>query len=160
MKRFITLMLALILFALPALAEPMGQFDYVDDLTETGAPIYYFEDLSLQLPVEWLGKVIVFANENSASFYQRDSYDKYLEEGLEGGGFLFSLGACVNDSFTELPSYKYLGFSENSCMNYYIELPTDYPAYMDDAIRAEYDMMSSQIEYIVEHVDIYPERTE
>ena len=161
MKKLIALLIALLLLGLSAAAEPMSYFDYTDDILEDGSLIYYFEDLSLQLPVEWLGKVIVFSNENGASFYQRDSYDKYLEEGLEGGGFLFSLGACVNDSFSELPAFAYLGFSENSCMNYYLDLPTDYPAYMEDDIRAEYDAMLAQVtDYVVPNASIYPERSE
>lgn len=155
MKRFIAIALALMLFALPALADPMGPFDYTDDITEDGCPIYYFQDLSLKLPAEWLGRVFALPGENSVSFYQRASYEKYLEEGIEGGGFLFSLGACVNDSFTQLPSYEYLGFSESSVMNYYLELPTDYPAYMQDDIRSEYDAFCAQIGYVVENVQFY-----
>ena len=160
MKRLFTLLIALLLIALPALAEPMGPFDYTDDILEDGSLIYYFQDLSLQLPAEWAGKLMVEVGENGTSFYQRASYDKYLEEGIDGGGFLFSLGASVNSSFTELPAYAYLGFSENSVMNYYLVLPSDYPAYMEDDIRAEYDAMIAQIDYIVANVDIYPERTE
>lgn len=154
MKRFLILMLALLIVALPALAET-SSFGYYDDVLEDGSLIYYFEDLSLQLPAEWAGKLYVEESGNGASFYQKASYEKYKEEGLGGGGFLFSLGASVNDSFTELPAYAYLGFCEDSCMNYYLQLPSDYPAYMQDDIRAEYDAMSAQIDYVVEHVDIY-----
>ena len=96
----------LLSFALPAAAEPapMGPFDYTDDLLEDGSPIYYFQELSLTLPPEWNGKVMALREVNGTSFYQKASYDKYQEEGINGGGFLFELSASVNGSFSELPA--------------------------------------------------------
>lgn len=135
--------------------QPMGALDYTDDILPDGSPIYYFQELSLTLPASWQGKVIAMPDGNGVSFYQRASYEKYQQEGIDGGGFLFQLGASVNSSFSELPSFEYLGFSEESCMNYYLVLPTDYPAYMQDDIRAEYDEMSGQIDYVVRHVSFY-----
>lgn len=157
MKRVFALLTALLILALPALAEPMSYFDYTDDILEDGSLIYYFPELSLQLPAEWRGKVMAVQQDNGTSFYQKASYEKYREEGVEGGGFLFMLGASVNGSFSQLPAFEYLGFSEESSLNYYLTLPTDYPAYMDDAIRAEYDAMSAQTDYVVEHARLYAE---
>ena len=154
MKRVLSLIIILLL-VLPALAEPMSWLDYTDDLLEDGSPVYYFPELSITLPADWNGKVVVMAEEARTAFYQRASYEKYQAEGLDGGGFLFALGACVNQSFTELPSFEYIGFSEESAMNYYLELPSDYPAYMDDAIREEYDAMAAQIGWVAEHAVIY-----
>jgi len=155
MKKMFSLLIALLLIALPALAEPMSNLDYTDDLLPDGSPIYYFPELSLTLPADWNGKVMAVAEEGRTAFYQRASYEKYQEEGIEGGGFLFALGACVDRSFSELPAFKYIGFSEQSAMNYFLELPSDYPAYTDDAIRAEYDAMHAQIDWVAEHAVIY-----
>lgn len=154
MKRLIAL-IVLLLFALPALAEPMSAFDYTDNLLDDGSPIYYFEDLSLRLPVDWRGKVMALQDESDVSFYQIGSYEKYQAEGLNGG-LLFSLGACVNDSFTELPSYQFLGFSERSCMNYFLMLPTDVQAYPDPDLMAEYQALFDGIDFIVKNAEIYP----
>ena len=153
----LTLLTALLLLVVPVSAEAMTEFDYTDDILEDGCPIYYFPEISLKLPVNWNGKVMVVKGEKGTSFYQKASYEKYQEEGLDEGGFLFMLGASVNSSFSELPAFEYLGFCEDSAMNYYLMLPTDYPAYNDPAIRAEYDAMYSQIDYIVENADIYSE---
>ncbi len=156
MKRLIVLLVAaLFVAALPALAEPMSYLDYTDDLLEDGSPIYYFPELSLTLPADWQGKVMALREESGTSFYQKASYEKYQAEGLDGGGFLFALGASVNNSFSELPAFEYIGFSEASAMNYYLALPTDYPAYNDEAIRAEYDAMYSEIGFVAEHAEFY-----
>ena len=160
MKRIFILILALMLIALPSLAEPMTGLAFTTGTAEDGSLMFYFEDLSLRLPADWQEKVLAEPSGNSLAFYHRASYEKYLEEGLENGGFLFSLGASVNSSFSELPAFEYLGFSEISCMNYYLELPSDYPAYMgDEAVRAEYDAMYAQIGQIAQDAVIYGEDT-
>lgn len=152
MKRLIALALTLLLCAMPALAELW----YTDDVLPDGSPIYYFEELSLTLPASWAGKVMAMEGEYGTAFYQKASYEKYSEAGIEGGGFLFSLGASVNSSFSELPSYIYLGFSEESAMNYYLELPSDYPAWMEDeGIRAEYDAMFADIDAVAQSASFY-----
>ena len=156
MKRLTALLLALLLLAPPALAEPMSYLDYTDDILEDGSPIYYFPELSLKLPPEWQGRVIALRQDNGTAFYQKASYDRYQAEGLDGGGRLFTLGCSVNGSFSRLPAFEYLGFSEASSLNYYLELPTDYPAYFEDGIRAEYDAMAAQIGEVVQGVAFYP----
>lgn len=156
MKRLTALLLALLALALPALAEPMSLLDYTDDILEDGSPIYYFQELSLKLPADWRGKVMAMPGESGVSFYQIASYDKYQGEGLPDGGLLFMLGASVNGSFSQLPRFEYLGFSEASAMNYYLQLPSDYPAYPDDDIRAEYYAMYEQIKDVVRNVEFYP----
>ena len=156
MRRLLALSLALLMFALPALAEPMSALDYTDDILGDGSPIYYFQEFSMKLPAGWRGKVMALPEAGGVAFYQIASYEKYLEEGLEGGGFLFRLGASVNQSFSELPAFEYLGFSEASAMNYYLELPSDYPAYNDEAMRAEYDALYQEIGEVVKSVEFYP----
>lgn len=156
MKRLFALLLALALLALPAMAEPMSLLDYTDDILEDGSPIYYFQELSIKLPADWRGKVMAMKDEYGVGFYQIASYRKYEAEGTPGGGFLFRLGASVNGSFSQLPAFRYLGFSEASAMNYYFSLPTDYPAYLEEATQAEYDAMCDQIDYVVKNVQFYP----
>ena len=155
MKKLLAIAIILMLLGACALAEPMSYVDYTDDILEDGSLIYYFPEMSLQLPAQWRGKLTVLVGDNGTSFYQKASYDKYREEGIDGGGFLFMLGVSVNGSFSELPSFKYLGYSEASSLNYYLMLPSDYPAYMQDDIRAEYDAMSAEIDYVAEHAVFY-----
>jgi len=155
MKKLLAIAMILMLLGACALAEPMSYVDYTDDILEDGSLIYYFPEMSLQLPAQWRGKLTVLVGDNGTSFYQKASYDKYQEEGIDGGGFLFMLGVSVNGSFSELPSFKYLGYSEASSLNYYLMLPSDYPAYMQDDIRAEYDAMSAEIDYVAEHAVFY-----
>ena len=156
MKRLTALLLALLVLALPALAEPMALLDYTDDILEDGSPIYYFQELSLKLPADWRGRVMAVPGEDGVGFYQIASHEKYAAEGVDGGGFLFMLGASVNGSFSQLPRFEYLGFSEASAMNYYLRLPSDYPAYPEDSIQAEYDAMHAQIDDVVQNVEFYP----
>ena len=155
MKRWIVLLLALMMFALPVSAEPMSTFDYTDNVLEDGSLIYYFLELSLKLPAEWRGKLYVEQKENGVYFYQKASYEKYKAEGIDGGGFLFMLGASVNADFSKLPAFEYLGFSEESVLNYYLMLPSDYPAYMEDDIQAEYDAMHAQTDFVVQNAQFY-----
>ena len=151
MKRLIALILALMLCALPALAELW----YTDDILEDGSLIYYFEDLSLTLPASWAGKVMAMEEETGTAFYHKASYEKYQEAG-EAGGLLFRIAASVDTSFEELPSFAYLGFSEQSAMNYYLELPSDMQAWMEDAgIAAEYEAMAADIDAVVEGANFY-----
>ena len=55
----------------------------------------------------------------------------------------------------DLESFIYLGFSERSAMNYYMELPTDYPAYMEEETRAEWDAMHAAIQGIAQGAVIH-----
>ena len=159
MKRLIALAIVLMLCIQPAFAE-QDIFNYTDNVLEDGNLIYYFAELSLTLPADWQGKVMALQHENGVSFYQKASYEKYKAEGIDGGGFLFSLSASVNSDFTNLPSYEYLGFSEDSAMNYYLILPTDYPAYNEEAIRAEYDAMHADTDFVVSHASFYADAQE
>lgn len=156
MKRLFALLVALMLTVLPALADINPVLDYNDDIMEDGSPVYYFQELALHLPADWAGKVIAMPAGDGVSFYQRASYEKYQDEGLLGGGFLFSLGASVDAGFSQLPAFRYLGFSEDSNMNYFLALPTDYPPYNETDIRAEYDAMCNQVEYVWDNVEFYP----
>ena len=156
MKRLLLLIIAVLLITVPAFADSRTPYDYTDDILEDGRPIYYFRDLSLTLPASWRGRVMALQDDHGTSFYQTASYQKYQAEGGNKGGFLFRLSASVNSDFTQLPAYKYLGFSESSVLNYYLKLPTDYRAYNDPDIRAEYDAMFNQIDDVADSAYFYP----
>ena len=154
MKRLIVLLLALLLATLPAFAEQTDFTPYDHVILHSGNGkyvVYEFPDIMLYFPVSWETTATVEQSENGVTFYQTASLEKYQEQGLEGGGFLCELCASEDEGFRELPAYKYLGFSDNAGLHFYLILPSDYPAYMDDeAIRAEYDEMHGQIDEIVE----------
>lgn len=68
---------------------------------------------------------------------------------------MFTLKACPDDSYKELPEYEYIGYDEAAGMNYYVQLPTDYRAYMrDEGIRAEYDALMSEVEDVLAGITI------
>jgi len=149
MRKLLLCMLALLLFALPALAD----FGFREEGLPDGSTVLHFDGLDMTLPAGWEEKVLMTDGDNGLSFYHAASYKKYLEEGIKGGGYLFTLNASRDASFSELPAFKYLGFSENAGMNYYLVLPSDYPAWMgDDAIRAEYDKLFAQVDAIADSV--------
>jgi len=161
MKKLLALLIALMLLSLSALAEPTDYLDYTEDILEDGSPIYDFPELSLRLPADWRDKVTAVRENGGTAFYQTGSYTRYKDEGIDGGGFLFALGVSKDGSFSALPAFRYLGFSEASALNYYLMLPTDYPAYMgDDAVRAEYDAMYAQLDDVAANVSFHPERAE
>ena len=144
MKRLIAVLLALVLIVMPVSAQTGSFFDYTDDILENGDLIYYFQELSLTLPASWRGKVMAEQDESGVSFYQISSHENYLKEGIKNGGFLFELGASVNHDFSKLPSFRYIGFCEESAMNYYLRLPTDYPAYNEEAMLIRIKKMTAR----------------
>ena len=132
-----------------------------------GTYSYYFtgedfpQGLYVTMDQEWYQNTFVIEDDNSASFYHKDSYNAYADEGLEGGGFLFSIGASVNTDFQDLPQFEYIGFDEESCLNFFAELPSDYPAYMgDEDIRAEYDALSAGTKDVIGSIRIGKALTE
>ena len=158
MKRTVSILMALLLAALPALAaQPFSPFDHLTGRSGGGRYLYYdFPDISLHLPIEWEGRVTVEQSDDGVSFYQTASLERYSAEGLPGGGFLFALCAGADEGWRELPAYQYLGFSENAGLHFYLLLPSDYPAFPDDAVRAEYDGMAARIDEIAEMARIAP----
>ncbi|MCR5596609.1 MAG: hypothetical protein K6G19_00385 [Lachnospiraceae bacterium] len=134
-----------------------GVFDnYVDYQNPDGTYSYYFDEgVLITLDENWYQNTIVKIEEQGVTFYQKASHDAWEKEGYEEGGRLFTIGASVNTSFSELPSFEYIGFDEDTCMNYYAELPTDYPAYMgDESIRAEYDALWAEARDVIAGIQI------
>ena len=157
MKRLISMLLAALLIALPAFAEEFSPFDHREQQTANGAYLVYaFPDIALYLPMDWQGRFTAEQRDDGMAFFETASYEQYLAEGIEGGGLLFELRASADEGFRELPAFASLGYSENAGLYFYLVLPSDYPAYPDDAIRAEYDAMAGDIDGIVEKARIAP----
>ena len=154
MKRLIALLVLLLIAAMPAVAETaeFTPFDYHIMYSGDGNYIVYdFPDVMLYIPIEWKDAITVEQTDTGLAFFQTASYDRFLEDGLPKGGFLFKLRTSEDESFRELPEYEYIGYSENAGLYFYLSMPSDYQAYVYDAdIRAEYDAMSKQIEEIAE----------
>ena len=149
MKRLIALLIVLLIAVTPALAE-FTPYDYHIMYTANGNYVVYdFPDVMLYIPIEWEDAITVEQTDTGVAFFQTASYDKFLEDGLPKGGFLFKLRTSEDESFRELPEYEYIGYSENAGLHFYLSMPSDYQAYVYDAdIRAEYDAMNKQIEEI------------
>ena len=159
MKRMASILIALLLIAAPsALAEPsFSPFDHRTGQSGGGRYLYYdFPDVSLDLPMEWKGRITVEQADDGIAFYQTASLERYAAEGVSGGGLLFRLCACADERFRDLPACAYLGWSESAGLHFYLELPSDYAAYPDDAVRAEYDGMADQIDTVAAMARIRP----
>lgn len=63
------------------------------------------------------------------------------------------MGKGIN-KYQHLPAYKYLGYSENAGLNFYLRLPSDYPAYPEEEIMGEYNRMAEDVESIAEMAKI------
>lgn len=156
MKKWIMALITLAAGIAVSSAAWAGVFDnYVDYLNPDGTYSYYFDQgVLVTLDGNWYRNTFVKTGDRGATFYQKASYDAYAEEGLEGGR-LFTIGASVNTAFSELPSFVYIGFDEDSCMNYYAELPTDYQAYTEDeAVRAGYDALWAEVRDVIAGIRI------
>ena len=156
MKRLIILLVILLIAVIPAVAE-FTPYDYHIMYTANGNYVVYdFPDIMLYIPIEWEDAITVEQTDTGLAFFQTASYDKFLEDGLPKGGFLFKLRASEDESFRDLPEYEYIGFSENAGLHFYLSMPSDYQAYVyDDDIRAEYDAMNKQIAGIAEMAKIH-----
>ena len=155
MKKIWAALFTLVLTIASCLCVSAGTFDgYWDFPQSDGTFAYAFPRILVSIDENWYLNTRVVLGEGgmTASFYHRDSYAAYAEEGMDGG-LLFTLGASVNTDFENLPSFKYLGFDEEEAMNYYAELPTDYQAYAkDEEIRAEYDTLWEGVEAVLDNV--------
>lgn len=160
MKRIVLTVLLALILAMPALAEgaqAFSPYDYVTGSAGGGRFLYYdFPDISLCLPAAWEGRFTVKQDEFGIAFYHTASYEKFLEEGLEDGGFLFRLCADADEGFRDLPAYTYLGYSENAGLHFYLTLPPEYTAYQAEAIMADYNEMAEDLETIAQMARIAP----
>lgn len=122
---------------------------YTDNVLSDGSLIYYFEEVAVTLPADWQGKFEIVTTDNSATFYHKASHEKWQEKYGEDGGKLFTLSCTINHDFSELPDFTYIGFSEESVMNYFMIFPTDFQAYTEDeAVAAEFQQMNAEIDFV------------
>ena len=167
MKARRMILTTLLLSVAMGLSAWAGAFDdYYDYQNADGTYSYYFtgdllpQGVFVTMDEDWYRNTLVKTGDRGATFYQKDSYDAYAAEGMEGGR-LFTIGASVNTDFKQLPSFVYLGFDDESCMNLYVELPTDYQAYMgDEAVRAEYDALWAGVRDVIAGIRIGSEAAE
>ena len=156
MKKMMLILLTFIVSTAAATAVLAAPFDHFYNYkNEEGTYSYYFtgddfiRGLFVTMDVNWIQNTFVKTDGLSATFYQRKSYDAYAETGMEGGR-LFTIAASVNTDFQDLPSFEYIGFDDETNMNYFVEFPTDYQAYVEDeSIRAEYDTLWAGVKDVV-----------
>ena len=132
-----------------------GVWEHIIDYSQSGDIIYDFGDFFVTVPQSWQGKYRTEITENGDSmtmtFYQTLSEDLFMDKYGFGGGKLFWISYSADEEYKQLPSYEVIGESEDS-MTYYLGFPTDVQAYTEDeAAAAEYQEMSSQYDYIIEH---------
>ena len=132
-----------------------GVWEYVIDYAQDGGIIYDFGDFFITIPQSWQGKYRTQISENGDSmtmtFYQTLSEDLFMDKNGFGGGKLFWVSYSADEEYKQLPSYEVIGVSEDS-RTYFLGFPTDVQAYTEDeAAAAEYQEMSSQYDYIIEH---------
>ena len=158
MRRFIAILAVLLLLAsASAEANDFSPYDFVTGSAGGGEFLFYdFPDISLLFPASWEGRFTVERDEFGVAFYHTASHDKFLEEGLEAGGFLFRLCASEDESFRDLPACAYLGYSDHAGLHFYLTLPPEYTAYQDEAIMADYDEMAGDVQFIIEAAQITP----
>lgn len=140
-------------------AGAAGLDDYYDYIVEEDAYNYYFtQGVMVTMPGEWYRNTFVKAEETAATFYHKDSYEKYEAEGIENGGKLFTISYSVNQDFKDLEGMEYIGFDEEECLNYFVLKPTDYCAYASDAaVKAEYDTLWAGVDDVIDSIRLVNE---
>ncbi len=172
MKKTMVFALSALVALGTATSAAAGAFEnYNDYQNADGSYSYYFEQgvmkgIVVTMDEEWYQNTRVKIEDGGASFYHKDSYNAFEAEGQEGGR-LFTIGASVDSSFSELPDFIYIGFDEDLAMNYYADLPTDFQAYPDGGeIEEEYKRLYAGVEDIIAGIEIMgqeeeePEETE
>lgn len=142
-------------------AAANGLEDFNDYMNADGTYSYFFDQgIFVTMSEEWYQNTFVKAELGQATFYHKDSYEKYQESGIEDGGELFTIAYSVNTSFKDLEEMTYIGFDEEEMLNYYATKPTDYPAYVSDpAVKAEYDSLWSEVDDVIENIEILSVQT-
>lgn len=136
-----------------ACAPAQAAFENFNDyMNADGTRSYFFMDegLTLTMPEDWAEKTAVEVTPYGATFYHEASREAWERDGVRDAGRLFTLGSSVNRDFENLPSFRYLGFDEETCMNYFAVLPTDLQAYAaDEATAREYIDLYGQVDDVL-----------
>ena len=85
---------------------------------------YFMQGVTVTMSPEWYQNTILKTDAGSATFYHRDSYERYAAEGIENGGELITLACSVNSSFQNLDEMTYIGFDEAEMLYYFAVKPT------------------------------------
>ena len=87
----------------------------------------------------------------SCTAYGADSSQNlmaYTDNVLSDGSLIY----YFEEVAVTLPDFTYIGFSDQSVMNYFMIFPTDFQAYTDDsAIAAEFQQMNTEIDFVKQH---------
>lgn len=129
--------------------------EFTERVLDDGSVVYEFDEVAVTLPADWAGKYDMEVKGNSVTFYHKTSREKWIEKNGTSGGNLFTLSCSVNHDFTKLPDFAYIGFSEESMMNYFLIFPTDFQAYVDDStVAEEFQELYSGLDFVKEHTYI------
>lgn len=147
-------------FSVKASEEEENLLAFMNDTLEDGSLTYEFEEVGITLPADWKGKVRISIKDNEAIFYHNASREKWIEEYGCDGGKLFTLGYSVNKDFSNYDEISYIGFSEETMMNYFLILPTDLQGYMETSIMDEFYQLSSGVEFVKKNAHMLEAGTE
>lgn len=113
----------------------------------TQGETYTWNEITIQIPLEWKDKYLIKTGEQGFSLYQKASYDK-----LEGSGFLCGFER-LDELFYDLPGVSLLAYTKDYM--YVMTLPTDISYYYEDEkISEEFLSMNQQIEDIESSMQI------
>lgn len=148
-------MCAMVAFGLTAEASE-DLWDYTIGTYENGSIYCDFKEVNVTLPSHWAGKCGISKGNDYVSFYHMASRNAFKQEGIDGGGLLFTLNWSEDYSFTEyLPDYEVIG--EGSSGVYYVELPTDVQGYIDQGtIWNEWLSIVGNVDWIVDNMAVTP----
>jgi len=113
-----------------------------------------FEEIRLFIPIEWDGLYGFDTEEDYVEFYQEESRAIAEEEGMEGGGVLFTLCYAENLDFMDiLPDYHIIGLSKEGV--YYITVPTDVQCLGDtEEIWDEWLLLIDGVQGIIDSAEV------
>ena len=159
MKKTMIALLALGMSIAASVTVWAGPFEnFYDYENQDGSYTYYFDQgqgVFVTMDENWYRHTLVITNDHGASFFHRESYDAFAEEGWKDGGWLFTLCASKDTNFRDLPGFEYIGFDDEANLYYYADLPTDYRAYAENKdIRDEYDALGSQVSDVIAGITI------
>ncbi len=146
-------MCMLAVFSMTALALP-ARWEAVTSRDEENNTLVDFQDLQIVIPADWSGKVQMNINDSGVFTYHIASREAWTENlGFDNGGYLFGILFYEDDSYLNNPDVQVLGSVQDG--TYVLDGPTDYQAYYEDAaISAEYDALSSEVSWVIDHITL------
>ena len=130
-----------------------GMWKYRLTKDDDGNLIYTFDGLVIMLPASWADKyTIAFLDTGEYfTFYHTASLLRWQSDYGFASGRLINIGYSPDDSYTELPSYEYIGPGPDGGA-FFIEFPTDVQGfYEDEEIMKEYGELAEGYDFIVEN---------